>query len=88
MKYVELVDELALRLKMNRDKARQVVEELTDLISSALRTDGKVRVLNLGLFERRKRKHVAGYAPLAEREMQITVVTFKPSEALKEAAKK
>ncbi|WP_345197830.1 HU family DNA-binding protein [Kistimonas scapharcae] len=88
MRKPDLVDAIADRADLTKDKATDALNILLDEITKALERKESVNLIGFGSFESRERGARMGKNPQTGEPIQIkasTTVGFKPGKALKEA---
>ncbi len=88
MRKPDLVDAIADRTELTKDKATDALNVLLDEITKALERKESVNLIGFGSFESRERGARMGKNPQTGEPIQIkasTTVGFKPGKALKEA---
>ncbi len=88
MRKPDLVDAIADRADLTKDKATDALNILLDEITKALERKESVNLIGFGSFESRERGARMGKNPQTGEAIQIkasTTVGFKPGKALKEA---
>lgn len=84
----ELIDQIAKATKLEKTKAKAVVEAMVDLITKELKKNGKVQLTGFGTFSSTKRKKRTGVNPKTGEKIVIParkVPKFTAGKALKEA---
>ena len=87
----ELVDKIAEKSNLSKKDAAAALTALTDVITEALKAEGKLAIPSLGTFELRERAARTGHNPRTGETVEIAakkVPAFKPAKALKEAIDK
>ncbi|MCK5894123.1 MAG: HU family DNA-binding protein [Endozoicomonadaceae bacterium] len=88
MRKPDLVDAIADRSDLTKDKASAALNIILEEITSALERKEAVNLIGFGSFEPRERSARMGKNPQTGETIQIkasTTVGFKPGKALKEA---
>lgn len=88
MRKPDLVDAIADRSDLTKDKASAALNIILDEITKALERKEAVNLIGFGSFEPRDRSARMGKNPQTGEAIQIkasTTVGFKPGKALKEA---
>lgn len=84
----ELVNKIAEKSNLSKKDAAAALTALTDVITEALKAEGKVTIPSLGTFELRERAARTGHNPRTGETVEIAakkVPAFKPAKALKDA---
>ena len=84
----ELVNKIAEKSNLSKKDAAAALTALTDVITEALKAEGKVAIPSLGTFELRERAARTGKNPRTGETVEIAakrVPAFKPAKALKDA---
>ncbi|MDX1902396.1 MAG: HU family DNA-binding protein [Gammaproteobacteria bacterium] len=90
MNKAELVELIADKAELTRSTAERALGALIDAITSSLRKDEPVVLVNFGTFVVRQRAARKGRNPQTGKEISIKaakVVAFKAGKALKDAVK-
>ncbi len=90
MNRAELIDMIADRAELTKAAAERALGALLDSISTSLKKDEPVVLVNFGTFVVRQRAARKGRNPKTGQEIKIKaakVVGFKAGKALKEAVK-
>jgi integration host factor subunit alpha len=85
-----LVETLHNRVGVSKKEAGVLVEDVLDLLSGTLVSGEKVKVSGFGTFEVREKHARPGRNPRTNEELTISqrrVVTFRPSQVLRESMK-
>jgi DNA-binding protein HU-beta len=83
----DLIDAVAEKCELTKDKARAAVEAVMERIAEAMKSGQDVRILDFGTFKVTKRKAREGINPLTKAPIQIpatNVPKFTPAKKLKE----
>ena len=84
----ELVNKIAEKSNLSKKDAAAALTALTDVITDALKAEGKVAIPSLGTFEIKERAARTGKNPRTGEKVEISakrVPAFKPAKALKDA---
>lgn len=84
----ELITKIAEKSNLSKKDAAAALTALTDVITEALKAEGKVTIPSLGTFELRERAARTGKNPRTGEKVEISakrVPAFKPAKALKDA---
>ena len=84
----ELVNKIAEKSNLSKKDAAAALTALTDVITEALKAEGKLAIPSLGTFELRERAARTGHNPRTGETVEIAakrVPAFKPAKALKDA---
>ncbi len=84
----EFISELAQRLNIKPDYAKEITKAFTDSVRNLIVTNGILNVRGLGFFHTRTRKGGIARNPHTGQEMKIAVmmrIIFRPSHSLKQA---
>ena len=87
----DLADAVHREIGLSRTESAQLVEQVLDRISDALIAGGNVKISSFGSFVLRSKGLRVGRNPKTGVEVQIeprTVLTFRPSQLLREAINK
>ena len=87
----DLIDAVASKCELSKDKAKDAVQAVIDQIAEAMKNGSDVRIPDFGTFKTTKRKAREGRNPTTGKTIQIpasNVPKFQPSKALKEACNK
>lgn len=91
MNKVELANAIAEKIGFPKKQTEDMLDALTDIITSALRAGGEVTIAGFGTFSAKHRSARGGVNPQNPKErIQIPAVTvpkFKAGKALKDALK-
>ena len=88
---LELSDAVVREVGLSRHEAMQLVDDVLDHVSSALADGENVKISSFGTFSCKQKKERIGRNPKTGIEAPITarkVVTFKPSQIMKEKINK
>ncbi len=88
---LELSDALVREVGLSRHESMQLVDDVLDHLSSSLALGESVKISSFGTFSCRQKKERIGRNPKTGIEAPITarkVVTFKPSQIMKEKINK
>jgi DNA-binding protein HU-beta len=83
----DLIDAVAEKCEMTKDKARAAVEAVMESIAQSMKKGEDVRIPEFGTFKVAKRKAREGINPLTKAPIQIpasNVPKFTPAKKLKE----
>lgn len=83
----DLIDAVATKLDLTKDKAGQTVDAVIDAIKAAMKDGKEVRIPDFGTFKVADRKAREGRNPLTGKTMQIAASKapkFTPAKGLKE----
>lgn len=84
----DLIDAVALKCDLTKDKAKDAVDAALARITEALKGGGDVRIPDFGTFKVTKRKAREGRNPATGKTIQIpasNVPKFTPAKKLKDA---
>ena len=84
----ELITKIAEKSNLSKKDAAAALTALTDVITEALKAEGKVAIPSLGTFEIKERAARTGHNPRTGETVEISakkVPAFKAAKALKEA---
>ncbi len=84
----ELITKIAEKSNLSKKDAAAALTALTDVITEALKAEGKLAIPSLGTFELRERAARTGKNPRTGEKVEISakrVPAFKPAKALKDA---
>ena len=84
----ELITAISIKANLSKKDAAAALTALTDVITEALKAEGKVAIPSLGTFELRERAARTGKNPRTGEKVEISakrVPAFKPAKALKDA---
>ena len=84
----ELVNKIAEKSNLSKKDAAAALTALTDVITEALKAEGKLAIPSLGTFEIKERAARTGHNPRTGETVEIAakrVPAFKPAKALKDA---
>ena len=84
----ELIAKIAEKSNLSKKDAAAALTALTDVITEALKAEGKVAIPSLGTFELRERAARTGKNPRTGEKVEISakkVPAFKAAKALKDA---
>ena len=84
----ELVNKIAEKSNLSKKDAAAALTALTDVITEALKAEGKLAIPNLGTFEVKQHAARTGHNPRTGETVEIAakkVPAFKPAKALKDA---
>ena len=87
----ELVNKITEKSNLSKKDAATALTALTDVITEALKAEGKVAIPSLCTFEIKERAARTGHNPRTGETVEIAakkVPAFKPAKALKEAIDK
>ena len=88
---LELSDALVREVGLSRHESMQLVDDVLDHVSNALADGENVKITSFGTFFCKQKKERVGRNPKTGIEAPINarkVVTFKPSEIMKEKINK
>ena len=91
MKKSELAAAIASKAELTKAKAGEILNIITDEITSAVAKDEAVTLIGFGTFSRRERSARTGKNPQTGKTIQIAAsktVGFKPGKVLKDAVQK
>ena len=91
MRKPELVDAIADKADISKDKANLALNAALEAITGALKSEDTVNLVGFGTFLQRSRAARMGKNPQTGEPIQIAAsntVAFKPGKALKEAVNK
>ena len=84
----ELITAISIKANLSKKDAAAALTALTDVITEALKAEGKLAIPSLGTFELRERAARTGKNPRTAEKVEISakrVPAFKPAKALKDA---
>jgi len=84
----ELITAISIKANLSKKDAAAALTALTDVITEALKAEGKLAIPSLGTFELRERAARTGKNPRTGEKVEISakkVPAFKAAKALKEA---
>ena len=84
----ELITAISIKANLSKKHAAAALTALTDVITEALKAEGKLAIPSLGTFELRERAARTGKNPRTGEKVEISakrVPAFKPAKALKDA---
>lgn len=84
----DLIDAVASKCELTKDKARDAVDAVIHQIAAALKDGNDVRIPDFGTFKTLKRKAREGRNPATKQTIQIPasiVPKFTPAKKLKES---
>ena len=84
----ELITAISIKANLSKKDAAAALTALTDVITEALKAEGKLAIPSLGTFELRERAARTGKNTRTGEKVEISakrVPTFKPAKALKDA---
>ena len=84
----ELITAISIKANLSKKDAAAALTALTDVITEALKDEGKLAIPSLGTFELRERAARTGKNPRTGEKVEISakrVPAFKPAKALKDA---
>lgn len=84
----ELITAISIKANLSKKDAAAALTALTDVITEALKAEGKLAIPSLGTFELRERAARTGHNPWTGEKVEISakkVPAFKAAKALKEA---
>lgn len=87
----ELVEILATKLQVPRDKSRLFLEAFTETVAENLEKNHEIKIMGFGSFKRTYRSEHKGINPKTHEEMMIPAsysVLFKVGSTLKERINK
>ena len=87
----ELITAISIKANLSKKDAAAALTALTDVITEALKAEGKLAIPSLGTFELRERAARTGKNPRTGEKVEISakkVPAFKAAKALKEAIDK
>ena len=83
----DLIDAVAEKCELTKDKAKAAVDTVMDKIAEAMKNGQDVRIPDFGTFKVTKRKAREGINPLTKAPLKIpaaNVAKFQPAKKLKE----
>lgn len=83
----DLIDAVATKCELTKDKAKDAVEAMIHQITNSMKTGTDVRIPDFGTFKVAKRKAREGRNPATGKTIQIpasNVPKFTPAKKLKE----
>ncbi len=86
----ELIDRLAARTGLAKNKAGETIDALFDIITASLKKGEEINLTGFGKFEVQKRKAREGRNPQTGKSIKIParrVPRFKAGKGLKDAVK-
>ena len=84
----ELITKIVEKSNLSKKDAAAALTALTDVITEALKAEGKLAIPSLGTFELRERAARTGHNPRTGETVEIAakkVPAFKAAKALKDA---
>ena len=84
----ELITAISIKANLSKKDAAAALTALTDVITEALKAEGKLAIPSLGTFELRERAARTDHNPRTGEKVEISakkVPAFKAAKALKEA---
>ena len=84
----DLITKIAEKSNLSKKDAAAALTALTDVITEALKAEGKLAIPSLGTCELRERAARTGKNPRTGEKVEISakrVPAFKPAKALKDA---
>ena len=84
----ELITKIAEKTNLSKKDAAAALTALTDVITDALKAEGKLAIPSLGIFEIKERAARTGHNPRTGETVEIAArkaPTFKAAKALKDA---
>ena len=90
MTKADMVDAVVRRVGFSKKESAQTVERVFDTIKETLETGENIKISGFGNFVVRNKKARIGRNPRTGEEMEISarrVLTFKPSQVLRNALK-
>ena len=84
----ELITAISIKANLSKKDAAAALTALTDVITEALKAEGKLAIPSLGTFELRERAARTGKNPRTGEKVEISakrVPAFKAAKALKDA---
>lgn len=88
MTKADIVDRVSESLKIPKNEAYAVVEQLFEIMKSALETGVDLKIARFGNFEVRKKRERQGRNPQTGETITIDarrILTFRPSAILRQA---
>jgi len=88
MTKVDLVNSIFKELNLSKKQSAAIINELFEIIKGTLEQGEKVKVSGFGNFVVRQKEPRKGRNPQTGEELEISarkIVTFKPSQVLKNA---
>lgn len=89
MNKTQLIECVALEANLTKKVASEAVDAVFEVLGKALKEGASIKIAGFGNFLVKERKERKGRNPVTKEEITIpatTVVSFKPSKSLKEAA--
>lgn len=83
----ELSDALALKARINKKDAIEIVSSVFDIMMEALENGEEVKIAGFGIFESKQRKNRIGVNPITKEPIAIPAmksITFKASKTAKD----
>ena len=90
MTKADLVDAIYQRVRFSKKESAKILEHVFDIIKGTLETGEKIKISGFGNFVVRNKKARIGRNPQTGQEIEISarrVLTFKPSQVLRNALK-
>ena len=87
----EIIEHLASRHAVSKVAAKDILEDLVNIINEGVRKQGRISITGLGTFTVNKRAARVGFNPATGTKIKIKaakVPKFKAAPALKESASK
>ena len=84
----ELITAISIKANLSKKDTAAALTALTDVITEALKAEGKLAIPSLGTFELRERAARTGHNPRTGEKVEISakkVPAFKAAKALKDA---
>jgi DNA-binding protein HU-beta len=84
----DLIDAVATKCELSKDKAKAAVEAMIDQIATSMKSGTDVRIPDFGTFKTTKRKARDGRNPMTGATIKIpasVVPKFTPAKKLKES---
>jgi integration host factor subunit alpha len=91
MTKADLVEKIYLNADFTKKESAAIVECVFDLVKSTLENGEKIKLAGFGNFEVKEKTIRLGRNPQTGKSMEISarrVLTFKPSQALRQAINK
>ncbi len=91
MTKTDLVEKIILKTYLTKKDSVQIVGHIFDLLKETLENGEKIRIAGFGNFEVKEKSSRRGRNPQTGTTIEITarkILTFKPSQVLKQAINK
>ena len=85
---LHLIEALERGTDLTKQDAREVLDDLLELVKQSLEAGAEVKISGFGVFQAREKRARQGRNPITGEPMEIRarrVVTFKPSQKLRAA---